>query len=141
MKIEQVLIPEIPDMWPDIIENLEPAVIRSKGEVTKESLLRRLMLGETTLFLCKNEAGLVTVMFTLEVLVFESGLRTLAIPLVGGSGFLKMLVECDEFLRSTAKSMNCSYIRGFSVRGGWLSKIGKFGWEAGHEIIRCKVGE
>ena len=141
MKIEQVLINDIPDIWHDICKFLEPAIDRSGGEVSKASLLRRLMTGETTLFIIKDEDGIITVMFTLEVLVFESGLRTLAIPLVGGKGFLDMLITADEFLRTTAKNLDCSYIRGFSVRGGWLSKIGKYGWTAGHEIIRCKVGE
>ena len=141
MEFNQVLVKDIPDMWHDICKFLEPAIIKSKGEVSKESVLRRLMNGETTLFIVKDDSGIITVMFTLEVLVFESGLRTLAIPLVGGKGVLDMLITADEFLRTTAKNLNCSYIRGFSVRGGWLSKIGKYGWEAGHEIIRCKVGE
>lgn len=141
MNIEQVLINDIPDLWKDICKFLEPAIRRSKGEISKVSVLRRLMNSETILFTIKDEDGIITVMFTLEILIFESGLRTLAIPLVGGKGFLDMLIESDEFLRATAKNLNCEYIRGFSVRGGWLEKIGKYGWEAGHEIIRCKVGD
>lgn len=129
----------IPLVWSDAVALLSPAISLSNGEVTEGSTHRKLLAGETALVLVFDDEGHITMAFTLEVLVYESGKRELAIPLMGGSGLDDLSSEFMPFVEEQARSANCSAIVGYAARRGWARKLKDYGWTSIREIIKHEV--
>ena len=130
----------LPVFWDKIEVLLAPAIRRSNGEVTTESAKRRALAGETTIFVIISEAQIICA-YTLEILTYESGLRALAMPLVGGAGMLKIPTEMMASLEGVAKRCGCSEIRGMSARAGWTRTLEPLGWTLGHTVVNYKLKE
>jgi len=127
-------------IWDMVAPHLARPIALSHGEVTLESIKRRLIEGEALLLTVSRGADVVAVN-TLEVRTSESGLRTLYIPLIGGSEMDDWMYRCIEVARAIAKDFNCTELRGIAARKGWMRKLAPMGWSEVATIIKCDVGE
>jgi len=78
---------------------------------------------------------------TFELRILSSGLRTLYIPITGGSELFKWKDDIMALAIKVAKLFNCTEIRGVSVRDGWMDILGPMGWEPVHQVIKYNIGE
>ena len=127
-------------IWDKVIPHIEKPIALSHGEVTLSSIKQRLLLGEAMLVIVCRKSDIIAVN-TVEVQVAESGLRTLAIPLTGGSEMEKWMDRFLEIVKAIAKDLGCSELRGIAARKGWMRLLAPKGWEEVSTIIRCDVGE
>ena len=68
-------------------------------------------------------------------------MRILAIPITGGDRLDEWMPEFLELMKHVARDLNCTELRGYASRDGWIRKLKPHGWEIAHTTIRCKVGE
>jgi len=111
----------------------------SNGEVTVDSFIGKLTSGESKLVIATEGVDIVLA-FTMEIRVFESGKRSLVLPLIGGN-----IVEVgDQFMpyvEKMARNNNCIDIIGYAVRPGWLRLLKTYRWHKTYDAIHYTLGE
>mgnify|MGYP001074508027 CR=1 FL=1 len=142
---DRIIIAAVPPtMIPLIWDKVEPEILKpiklSHGEVTLESAKHRLETGQSMLITVSRGTKILAVN-TVEVREFESGVRTLAIPLIGGSEMDQWMDRFLEIVKAIAKDLNCTELRGVAARKGWMRVLRNKGWEELSTIVKCNVGE
>lgn len=130
----------IDTLWPQIAPVMQLPVDRSHGEVTMDSTKDRIKQGIARLFIVIENNKIIAVN-TLEVRFFDSGIKSLYIPMVGGT---KMEMWGEEFYniaKKIGKEIGARELRGIAVRDGWLRLAKKRGWEEVHTIISYQLEE
>ena len=128
----------VPLLWEKIEPILQRVIDVSNRELTCEGVKRRAMLGETLIVaVCLNSE--IVAITVLDVVTFDSGLRAMYIPIVGGNYMDEWLEESFEVAKAIAKDLNCSEVRGLAARKGWLRRLKDMNWEEIVTVIRCPV--
>jgi len=127
-------------LWDKITPHLQRVVDASAGEISLESIKQRALEGNTTFVLVLKDDFVVAVN-TVEVEIYQSGLKALHIPVVGGNEAFIWGPKFLEFAEEIAKSLGCIEMRGFSTRESWKRVLKGYGWEESHFVIKKKVGE
>ena len=130
----------IPVLWDEIAPLLLSPVEKSNGEATLESVYDRAMDGVSSVHVLTLDNEILAA-FTLEVMTFESGLKSLVIKLMGGEALIKNGVEFMLYIKNIAKQLRCDNLRMASARKGWLRAISKYGWKPAHEVVICNLGD
>jgi len=131
----------VPFIWPRVAKLFEKSIELACGECTENTEYDKLMTGRTSLFIVQDKDFNISLAFTTHVMEYDTGLRAMYIPMMGGTGLDSL---CHIFMPAAigiAKINKCTEIRGMSVRNGWLRKLKKYGWESVHEVIHYKIGE
>lgn len=125
--------------WGEFMPFLYKVIELGCGEITEESIKGRALSGNSLFVTITSESDELVGVITMEVVTYDSGLRSLLIPIVGGT----VLEECqDQFLdfaKDIAKELNCSELRGIAARKGWMRKLKDSGWHENHVIITCPL--
>lgn len=127
-------------LWDKVKPLLMMPVNLSHGEIDIANVYERLKNGDALLLTVSKGREIIAVV-TLEVREFESGLRTLHMPLVGGTDMKNWMERCIEISKAIAKDFNCTELRGTAVRKGWLRVLRDKGWEEVATIVKCPIGE
>lgn len=117
---------------------LKPAIELSDGEVTEHSTRSRLMGGNLLLVLVTDDTK-INMAITLDVIVYESGKKELALPLIAGDSLEELKDDFMPFMNAIALNYGCSSITGFAARKGWTRKLKDYGWKPVREIIKYEV--
>ena len=141
-EFKAVLVPTplVEYMWLDVLDLLRKPIDNSNGEVTVGSTLRRAMAGEISILVFMAGSS-VECVATVEVLTFESGKRSLSLPLFAGNNIERYGDLIQETVVGLAKTANCENVRGMSIRKGWMSMLTKYGWQTDHQIISYTLGD
>jgi hypothetical protein len=127
-------------LWPQIEGFIQSVVDVSHDEVTVESIKSRLIEG-SSLLLVTSRLGEIIAATMIEIRTFDSGIKALYIPVVGGT---EMDNWSDQFFRivhAIAKDFGCRELRGLAARKGWVRKLKDKGWEEVCINMRCMVQE
>jgi hypothetical protein len=119
---------------------LEKAIDLSCGDVTEDSIRQRAMAGDTLIIIVSNGADIVSVS-TIEVYTYDSGKKSMLIPMVGGEGIREWGQEWIDFISQIARDVGCDELRGMAARDGWLGLLKGRGWIQNHVIITKRLGE
>ena len=124
-------------VWDKIEPILQRVIKVSNNELTAEGIYKRALSGESLIVaVCLNtEIVAVTV---LNVVTFDTGLRAMYVPIVGGKYMNEWVDESMLVAKAIAKDYNCTELRGFAVRKGWLRRMKE--WKTVSTIIKCDVG-
>jgi len=126
-------------LWYQIEPHVERVVNASAGEITVESVKQRALSGRSTIVAVVKGDEIVAVN-TIEVTTYDSGLRCLEIPVVGGHEAFEWGPDFLEMCNQLAVQQGCQEMRGFSTRTSWLKVLKPFGWEESHFVIKRKTG-
>ena len=127
-------------LWDKIVPHLERVIPLANDEVTLEGVKSSLLSGrEMALLICKEDQ--VIAVHTLEVRVFDTGLRVLFINLIGGSEMDNWFEQYVLVMRAIAKDLNCTEVRGCAVRDGWLKYLNAMGFQKISTIVKLDLGE
>ena len=127
-------------IWDKVDHILARPIAKAHRELTIESLYAKLKSGEALLMTVSRGSEVIAAA-TLEVRTFESGMKALYIPLVGGTDMDSWMLRFLEIAKAIAKDFGCEELRGVAARKGWLRKLQDLGWEEVSVAIKCKVGE
>lgn len=125
-------------LWDKICPILERVVAVSNRELTVDGIKGRCVSGHNLIVTVCLEGEIIAVT-VLDVVQFESGLRAMYIPVVGGDYMDEWLEESFEIAKAIAKDLNCSEVRGLAARKGWMRRLKNMNWEEIVTVIRCPV--
>jgi hypothetical protein len=103
-----------------------------------DSIKAKTLRADGMFILITKDADIVAVNMV-EINTYESGLKALLIPVVGGNEAFEwgpnFLAYCNEL----AKGFGCTEMRGFSSRESWKRVLKNYGWFESHFVIKCDV--
>ena len=126
-------------LWDKIEPHVQRVVDASAGEITNETTKNKALQGRGMFILVTMGAEVVAVNMV-EVETYESGLKALLIPVVGGHEAFLWGPAFLEFAEVIAASSGCSEMRGFSTRESWKRVLKNYGWAESHFVIKKTVG-
>lgn len=138
--VTEVPIALIPVIWPRVAELLQPSIDLSDGECAINFALDRLMKGENGLIVV-TRGSLITMAYTVQVVTYETGLKELAVLLIGGAELNDMKTSFMPPIEEIAKRNNCTSIVMHGARLGWARKLKPYGWKPVREIIKYRIGK
>ena len=127
-------------IWDKVKHILELPINLSHGEATLTSTYNKLKSGES-LLITISDKDVVIAVCTIEVRTFESGIKALYIPLIGGKNMNLWMDRFIEIAKGIAKDFGCTELRGIAVRKGWMRKLQPLGWEEVSTVIKYNIGE
>lgn len=144
VRVDQPTIAAIPVnlidvVWPQA-EPLLKKAIDLTNEVTLESVYSRLKSGDDLLLTVSKGPDIIAAI-TLEIRTFDSGVKALWLPLVGGDMMAEWMDRVLEVSEAIAKDFSCGELRGIAVRKGWMRKLAPLGWEEVCTIVKKTVGD
>lgn len=130
----------IEPLWPQLEKYLIPVAEVSSGELTVESI-KRSMVQEKCIVVAVTTNGRIIGVNTLEVIEYDSGLKTLYIPIIGGENIAEWGLQFFDLCKELAKQSGCTELRGLAARDGWMRKLKQHGlnWERCYEVIKYEV--
>jgi hypothetical protein len=131
--------PEVLDLaWPEAAPFIKLATDISHNEATVETVRKRVYEGSAILLVVYKE-GKIIAAITGEVREFDTGVRALFWPIVGGREMDLWFEPMYEAMLTVAKSAGCTEMRGIAVRNGWLKRLKNYGWEEVSISVRCPI--
>jgi hypothetical protein len=140
-KIAAIPITMLEYVWKDVEKELQRAVDTAHGEATIESVKRNLLSGDVLLLTVIDEDNKIIATLTMEIRVMESGLRCLVFPMIGGHRAHEWVDQFLNVAKNLAIEYNCSELRGFATRKGWMRMLEPKGFKEAHVVMTCQLDE
>jgi hypothetical protein len=128
----------IESKWEEMLPHLMRVVEVSNNEFTEETIRQKAFNGNSLLVAIYENKQIIAVT-TAEIVTYDSGLRSLLIPIFGGNKLVEWGDEWLEMMKHLAKHFNCTELRGLAVRDGWLRLLQTRGFNEVHTVITCKL--
>lgn len=125
-------------VWEKCRPHLERVIARAPNEITLETVKAELKKGDAMLITISDGEDVIAVN-TLKSQVFETGHKTLFIPITGGERMDEWLDRFMDVAHAIARDLQCQELRGMSCRKGWLRALKNHDWYEVHTVIGCKV--
>jgi hypothetical protein len=132
--IPQTLIEAV---WDKVLPHIARVVELVEDETTVEHVKTKAISGELLILAICNEAKVVAAL-TLEVRTFDTDMKALYIPMLGGDEFFDWYEQAFEVVKAIAKDFNCVQIRA-AGRRGWTKTLKHIGWEEQYVVIKYNV--
>lgn len=126
--------------WEELLPSIERVVKVSNDEFTAESIKAR-AVGGNSLMIVVFEGLEIIAVTTAEIVTYDSGLKSLLIPIFAGDGMMDWGKELLELYASIALQLGCNELRGLAVRGGWMRVLKDYGWKESYTVIKMPLGE
>jgi hypothetical protein len=132
----------VPTVWPSVVQYVTPVTYVSAGDLTDESVKSDLTAG-VSIAIAVLSGTTVIGLCTLQVHTFNSGLKCLYVPIIGGERIDEWGEEFFCMCKDFAKQAGCTELRGCAARGGWLRKLKQhdLNWESCYEVIKYDLTE
>jgi hypothetical protein len=124
--------------WDALLPHIERVVKRNNEEFTTESIKGRAVSGNGLMIAVFKDEEIVAVN-TVEVVVYDSGLRSLLIPVLAGSEIVEWGEALLNLCTDIAKQFNCTELRAMAIRNGWIKVLKDFGWQEKHAVITMQI--
>ncbi len=138
LTVDVVPTERIWNVWAYCVPHIKRVVEESKGQVSMGTTLAKLSTGNAVLITI-SEGDRIVACNVLEVRTLSDGTRALYITITGGSRFFDWMDDFEVVVIDVAKRLNCTELRGMSVREGWMMVLDKKGWEAMYTEIRYEI--
>lgn len=125
-------------LWAQMEPHLQRVVDVAHDEVTLESVKNRLLRADSVAVVVCLEEDIVAVNL-LEIRTFDSGVKAMYIPVVGGNYMDEWADQFLEIAKAIAKDFGCRELRGLAARKGWLRYLANKGWEEVNISLRCML--
>ena len=127
---------ELPKIWEQVAELLEPACDRSFKQDTIQTLRKALMSGKDGLFVVLDGEDIIGAV-TYTVTDYDTGLRLLDINYAGGVAMESQTDVVLKMLRHLQAGLMCDRIR-ITGRKGWIRYMKKFGFTDTHYSVEME---
>ncbi len=130
----------IPVIWPQVEHFIQKVVNVSSGELSMESAYESMTQGKcVTIAIIKGNE--IVGINTVEIFTFNSGLKALYVPIIGGKEIDKWGIEFFNLCKDYAKQVGCTELRGLAARAGWMRKLASHDlkWKKCYEVIKYEL--
>lgn len=119
-------------VWEDVAKLLQLAIDQGNNELTLDVVKERIAIQETLLYIYvdddiieynNDELPNIKLAFTLDIMGFLSGLKTLDVTLIGGTISEEVFPDLEELIKRVAKILGIKQIRLITTRNGWIRKF------------------
>ncbi len=138
LKLTAIPTPLVEVIWPMALPHIMRVVERAPDEVEIDVMKQALVDGKEWM-VTVSEGDEIIAVNIIKVSVFDTGVRTLYIPIIGGDKLDEWMEPFMNMLHKAAIDLNCTELRGIACRKGWLRKLKDYDWYRVHEIVGCKV--
>jgi hypothetical protein len=128
----------IEPMWETVKPHLERVIELVADETTIEHIFDKALSGEVLIIVICKGVDIIAAM-TADIRSYDTGLKALHIPQLGGDDFFEWRDQLDSVLFAIAKDFNCSQLR-IVGRRGWVKALKDLGWEEQYVILKKDVG-
>jgi hypothetical protein len=125
-------------LWDDIKPHIDRVVALAEDEISTQSMYERAKNGEILVIIICRDTDIVAAL-TLEVRTFDTGVKALYVPVVGGNEMESWLDQFLNVAKAIAKDFGCTQLRGIAVRKGWLRILQSKGWDEVCTIIKADL--
>ena len=133
--IPQMLVETI---WDRLTPHIERVVKIVDEETTIEHVKNKAISGDLLILAICKDVDIIAAI-TLDIRDFDTGMKALYIPMLGGDEFFEWYEQAFEIIKTIAKSFGCSQIRA-AGRRGWPRALKSIGWEEQYTIIKYDMG-
>jgi hypothetical protein len=127
---------DLPPIWEEVAELLGPACDRSFGQETIQTLRASLMSGSEGLFVIETLEDIIGAV-TYEVIIYNTGLRVLAINYAGGVAMESQMPEVIDMFHALRRRFMCDRVR-IMGRKGWIRYMKQFGFKDTHYSVEME---
>ena len=121
-------------LWPVVAPLLKPAVDRSGGRISMDTVFASLEQGTHLLWIVADEST-ITAAFTTRVAQYPLK-RMLVVECLGGSRLREWVSDTNDTLIRFAKDSNLDGIEMYG-RNGWSKALAPYGWKT--SMVLCEV--
>jgi hypothetical protein len=125
--------------WGELLPHIERIVKLNNDEFTTESIKGRAVSGNGLMIAVVNAENEIIAVNTVEVVVYDSGLRALLIPVLVGSAVIEWGEALLGLCTDIAKQFNCTELRAMAIRNGWIKLLKDYGWQEKHAVIVMQI--
>lgn len=140
--IVQTVVPAVlvTFIWPHIEAYISDVVDVSSGELSMDGVKNNMLKGGCTTVLIVDDDSIIGVC-TLEEHIFDSGLKALYIPIIGGERIDEWGVSFFESCIDVGKNLGCTELRGLAARTGWMRKLKKYNYDMKpcYEVLKYEL--
>jgi hypothetical protein len=126
----------LPVVWDDVAELLEPACDRSHGQETIQTLRASLMRGSEGLFIVKDGDDIIGAV-TFQTTDYDTGLRLLDINYAGGVAMGTQMPAVIDMFNTLKSAFMCDRVR-ITGRKGWVRYMKQFGFKTAHYSVEME---
>jgi hypothetical protein len=126
----------LPVVWDDVAELLEPACDRSHGQETIQTLRASLMRGSEGLFIVKDGDDIIGAV-TYQTTDYDTGLRLLDINYAGGVAMGTQMPAVIDMFNTLKSAFMCDRVR-ITGRKGWVRYMKQFGFKPTHYSVEME---
>jgi hypothetical protein len=138
----EILHPAFIDLyWEEMLPHIDKVVEVSNYEFTADSIRLRALNLNSVMVVVRNLDKKIVAVTTAEVVTYDSGLRSLLLPIIGGDGLYEWGDEWFRMMKHLAKYLNCTELRGLAARDGWLKLLKSRGWNENHTVITYQLNQ
>ena len=132
--IPQTLVEAV---WDRLTPHIERVIAIVDEETTIEHVKSKALSGNLlVLAICKDSD--IIAALTLDIRDFDTGMKALYIPMLGGDEFFDWYEQAFEVVKAIAKDFKCTQIRA-AGRRGWTRALKSIGWEEQYTVIKYIV--
>ena len=127
---------DLPGIWDQVAELLQPACDRSHGQDTIQTLRASLMRGSEGLFVVQDGVNIIGAV-TFQTTDFDTGLRLLDINYAGGVAMGTQMPAVIEMFHRLKSAYMCDRVR-ITGRKGWVRYMKQFGFKPTHYSVEME---
>ena len=127
---------DLPGIWDQVAELLQPACDRSHGQDTIQTLRASLMRGSEGLFVVQDGDDIIGAV-TFQTTDFDTGLRLLDINYAGGVAMGTQMPAVIEMFHRLKSAYMCDRVR-ITGRKGWVRYMKQFGFKPTHYSVEME---
>jgi len=132
--IPQTLVKSI---WDRLAPHIARVIEIVDEETTIEHVKTKAISGDLLILaICKCDD--IVAVLTLDIRDFDTGMKALYIPMLGGDEFFNWYEQAFEVVKAIAKDFKCTQIRA-AGRRGWPKALKSIGWEEQYTVIKYNV--
>jgi hypothetical protein len=127
-------------IWDALLPHIERVVAIGHGEFSADSIKQRIM-NNMGLMVAVYDGATIVAINTAEVVTYDSGLKSLLVPIFAGDGLREWGEDWLELHKDMAIEFGCSEVRGLAIRDGWIRLLKDYGFSETYAVITMPVGE
>ena len=127
---------DLPGIWDQVAELLQPACDRSHGQDTIQTLRASLMRGSEGLFVVQDGDDIIGAV-TFQTTDYATGLRLLDINYAGGVAMGTQMPAVIEMFHRLKSAYMCDRVR-ITGRKGWVRYMKQFGFKPTHYSVEME---
>ena len=127
-------------VWPQCAPLVQRVIDKAPDDIVLDKVREECAKGDTLLTIVSRETTIIALNI-LNVVTLDTGKRVLTIPIIAGDKMPLWMERFMEVMKQIAKDYECTAIRGFAAREGWIKLLQPLGYKKLHTVLQYEIEE